>query len=200
MYLTFCFITFCLLCQAQVTTLKPGAKAPDIQLTNIDDKIVSLTDFAQAKGFIIVFTCNTCPYSKRYEQRVIALNERYAGLGFPVIAVNPNSAEVLPGESFAAMKKHAADNGFTFPYLFDKDQQVTTAFGPRSTPTVFVITKTSEGNIIAYSGAIDNDAANTNPNKISYVEEAVNALLNNKLPAISETKAIGCSISWKKKE
>lgn len=196
--IAFCFIVISFALHAQVTTITPGTVAPDIHLKNVNDKIVSFADYPAAKGFIVVFTCNTCPYSKRYEQRVIDLNNKFAALGFPVIAINPNDQIASPGDNFDEMKKHAASNKFTFPYLFDEGQLVTTAYGAKNTPHVFVINKTSQGNIVAYTGAIDNDAENSNTTKTKYVEDAVNALLSNDKPAVAVTKAIGCRIAWKK--
>lgn len=183
---------------AQLHTLQPGEKAPSINLKNVDGKTISFTDYTNAKGFILVFTCNTCPYSKRYEQRVIQLNDTFAKLGFPVLAVNPNDPELSPGDSFEEMKKHAASSGFTFPYLYDEKQTATLAYEPKSTPTAFVLNKTGNDFIIAYVGAIDNDAGNAEKNKTNYVADAVTALLNNQQPPITITKAIGCRISIKK--
>lgn len=197
-YIAICFVLFCFSLQAQVTTITPGKIAPDIKLKNVNDKLVSFDDYPSAKGFIVVFTCNTCPYSKRYEQRIIELNNKYSALGFPVIAVNPNDPQSSPGDSFEEMKKHAASNKFTFPYLYDDGQLITAAYGAKNTPHVFVISKTAQGNIVEYTGAIDNDAENTDPAKTKYVEDAITALLNNNKPAITITKAIGCRISWKK--
>ena len=183
---------------AQTVTLKPGQAAPDFKLRNVNDQFVSFSDYPSAKGFILIFTCNTCPYSRAYEKRMLDLHKKFASLGFPVIAINPNDAETSPDENFKKMQLHAKASHFTFPYLYDGGQIITALYGPRSTPQVFVVQKTPGGNIIAYAGAIDNDLQNTSADKISYVDEAVTALLNNKMPTISNTKAIGCRISWKK--
>src|SRR5258706_13459566 len=99
-YTAICFTLFCFSLHAQVTTIIPGKPAPVIKLKNVDNKFVSFDDYQSAKGFIVVFTCNTCPYSRRYEQRIIDLNNKYAPLGFPVIAVNPNDPVSSPGDSF----------------------------------------------------------------------------------------------------
>jgi peroxiredoxin len=197
-YITICFAFFSFSLHAQVTTITPGKIAPDIKLKNVNDKVVSFADYPSAKGFIVIFTCNTCPYSRRYEQRIIELNNKYGAMGFPVIAVNPNDPQSSPGDSFDEMKKHAASNKFTFPYLYDDGQLITTAYGARNTPHVFVISKTAQGNVVEYTGAIDNNAENIDPAKTKYVEDAITALLNNNKPAITITKAIGCRISWKK--
>jgi len=192
------FAFFNILSSAQVKTLAPGEIAPTIKLLNVDDKIVSLDDYSSARGFIIVFICNTCPYSKAYEQRIIELDKKYSGMGFPVIAINPNDPESSPGDSFAEMKKRAHASGYTFPYLYDEGQVITSSYGPKSTPYVFIISKNSNGNKIEYTGAIDNDTPNNDPHKIKYVEDAVTALMNNSSPSVAVTKAIGCRISWKK--
>ena len=130
--------------------------------------------------------------------RIIDLNNKYKPLGFPVIAINPNDPFSSPGDSFDEMKKHAASAKFNFPYLYDEGQLVTTAYGARNTPHVFIIKKTATGNIVEYTGAIDNDAQNIDAAKTKYVENAITALLNNDKPAVTVTKAIGCRISWKK--
>jgi len=197
-YLILCLILFSCVARAQVKTIAPGEIAPDIKLLNVDDKIVSFNNYPDAKGFIVVFICNTCPYSKAYEQRIIELNGKYSLLGFPVIAINPNDPGSSPGDSFEKMKERARSSQYTFPYLYDEGQVVTKLYGPKSTPTVFVISKTNRGNIIEYSGAIDNDTPNSNPDKTKYVEEAVSSILKNGKPKVTVTKAIGCRISWKK--
>ena len=183
---------------AQHPTLMPGIMAPDIALKSVNNKKVSLNDYPDAKGFIIVFTCNTCPYAKAYQQRIVALNKQFASQGFPVIAINPNDPAMSPGDSFEKMKNLAKAHQYTFPYLFDEGQLVTTQYGAKNTPHVFVVEKSNDNFIIEYVGAIDNDTQNTNPAKIKYVEDAVNALLKNNKPAVAFTKAIGCGVRWKK--
>ncbi len=192
------FALLSLFATAQTPTITPGKIAPDIALMNVDNKIVSFKDYPAAKGFIVVFTCNTCPYSKAYERRIIELNDKYASKGFPVIAVNPNDPQSSPGDTFEKMKEHAKSAKFNFPYLYDKGQVITALYGAKSTPHVFIISKTANGNIIEYTGAIDSDTQNADPNKTKFVEDALAALLNNKKPTLAVTKAIGCRVSWKK--
>ena len=180
-----------------IASLKAGDKAPDFNLLNVDDKIISFESYPKAKGFIIVFTCNGCPYAKAYEQRIIQLNEKYAPMGFPVIAINPNDPEVSEGDSFKMMKELAKTKKYTFPYLFDKGQKVTNIYGARATPHIFLVSKTANGNIIEYTGAIDNDTEDTNPTKVKYVENGITSLMNNQKPSVTMTKAIGCSVKRK---
>ncbi len=187
----------CLAAQAQPPTLRPGSAAPQISLPDIDGKTVSFTDYPLAKGFIIVFTGNTCPYSKAYEGRIAALHKKYAPLHFPLIAINPNDARTSPGDSFEKMKARARAGHFSFPYLYDENQSITAQYGPHATPYIFIVEKTTSGNIIRYTGAIDDDTPGTNADKIKFAENALNALLRHALPAITTTKAIGCSVHWK---
>lgn len=173
---------------------KIGDVAADFSLMNIDGKKVSLSDYKEAKGFIITFTCNTCPYAVAYEDRIIALNNKYAPKGYPVIAIMPNNTQVKPGDNLAAMKKRAEDKGFTFPYLIDKEQTVYPKYGATKTPHVFLLEKTSKGNIVRYIGAIDDNYKSADAVKVKYTENAVDALLTGKNVPITETRAIGCSI------
>jgi peroxiredoxin len=173
---------------------KVGDLATDVSLSNIDGKMVSLTDYDDAKGFIVIFTCNTCPYSVAYEDRIIALDKKYAPLGYPVIAINPNDPAAQKGEELRDMKQRAENKGFTFPYLQDKGQNVYPKFGATRTPHVFVLEKQDKGNVVQYIGAIDDSSRNPKKVKQRYVADAVDALLAGQLPKVSTTKAIGCSI------
>ncbi len=177
---------------------KVGDIATDFKLRNIDNSFVSLKDYPKAKGFIIIFTCNHCPYSKAYEDRIIALDKKYKTLGYPVIAINPNDPELYPEDSFAAMKVRAIEKGFTFPYLFDEGQKIFPIYGATKTPHVFLLNKEKGNNIVKYIGAIDNNFDDPNDVTAFYVEDAVNSLLNNKPIANATTTAIGCSIKTKK--
>ena len=171
---------------------KVGDTIEDFKLKNIDDKMVSLSDYTNAKGFVIIFTCNMCPYSVANEDRIIALDKKYKKLGFPVIAINPNDPKASRGDGFEDMKVRASEKGFTFPYLFDEGQKVYPKFGATKTPHVYIVSKKTMK--VEYIGAIDNSSRN--PDKVTekYVEDAVDALLAGKKPAKTETRAIGCSI------
>ena len=96
--------------------MKVGDTAPDFALKNIDGKTVSLADYTNAKGYVVIFTCNTCPYAVMYEQRIIELHDKYAAKGYPVIAINPNDPDVKPGDSFEKMQQRAAAKEFPFIY------------------------------------------------------------------------------------
>jgi len=174
-----------------------GDAVADFKLKNVDGKMVSLADFKDAKGFIVIFDCNTCPMSRAYNSRIIALNKKYASQGFPVVLINPNSAEVVAEESFDAMQKHAKEHGYDFPYLYDQAQDVVRKFNPTNTPHTFVLSKNSDGLKVAYIGAIDNNSRDGAKADKHFVEEAVNELLAGKPVTVTKTKAIGCTVKWK---
>lgn len=169
-----------------------GDTIVDFRLKNIDDTMLSLSDFGEVKGYVIIFTCNTCPYSVANEDRIIALDKKYKPLGFPVVAINPNDPAVVAGDSFAKMKERANDKGFTFPYLFDEGQEVYPKFGATKTPHVYIVTENDMQ--VQYIGAIDNSSRDEDAVTEKYAENALDALLAGKAIEKKETRAIGCSI------
>lgn len=171
-----------------------GDVATDFELMNVDGKKVSLSDYKDAKGFILTFTCNTCPFAVAYEDRIIALDKKYASKGYPVIAIMPNNTDVKPGDNMEAMKARAESKGFTFPYLLDDGQKIYPQYGATKTPHMFVLEKTGEGNVVRYIGAIDDNYKDASAVKEKYVENAVDALLSGKSVEKTQTKAIGCTI------
>ena len=187
------------LSQAQNATLKAGDTAPDFKLKNVDGKEVSFASFPKAKGYIVVFTCNTCPYAVGYEQRIIDLDNKFRPQGYPVIAINPNDPEASKADTFDKMQDLAKNKKYPFPYLFDAGQKVTDQYGAKRTPHLFIISKTATGNVVEYVGAIDNDPEGKNPQKIKYAEDVIAALKSNQKPAITQTKEIGCTVKRKAK-
>jgi peroxiredoxin len=176
-----------------------GDKVQDFKLKNVDGRDVSMSLFPDAKGFIVVFTCNHCPYSVAYEDRIEALNKKYNSKGYMVIAINPNDPAIAPGDSYDAMKERAKEKNFSFPYLYDEGQSVMKNFGAQRTPHVFVVSNNGNENYkVEYIGAIDDNYEDATAVKKRYVEDAVDALLNGKKPETTFTKAIGCSVKVKK--
>ncbi len=175
-----------------------GDKATDFNLRNIDGKHVSLSDYPEAKGFVVIFTCNHCPYAKAYQDRIIALDKDYKTKGYPVIAINPNDPSLVPEDSFEEMKIRANEKGYTFPYLFDASQEVYKIYGATRTPHVYVLKKDAQGNLIVkYIGAIDDNYQDAGAVKQAYLRNALDDLLSGKDPELAFTKAIGCTIKSK---
>lgn len=173
---------------------KIGDTATDFSLKGVDGEIHSLASQKDAKGYIVIFTCNHCPFSKMYEDRIIALQTEFGPKGYPVIAINPNNPEVAPDDSYEKMKIRAKEKGFNFPYLFDEGQKIYPQYGATKTPHVFLL---DNKKVVKYIGAIDDNARNAASVKERFLANAVNALLKGKKIKTTNTKAIGCSIKTK---
>jgi peroxiredoxin len=177
---------------------KVGDKAADFKLKNVDGKVIGLADYPNAKGFVVVFTCNNCPYAKAYQDRIIALDKEYKAKGFPVIAINPNDPTVEPADSYEAMVNRAKEKGYTFPYLFDAKQEVYKLYGATRTPQTFVLERNDKKELIVkYIGAVDDNYQDVAAVKQPYLENALEALLSDKEPDPNFTKTIGCTIKSK---
>jgi len=170
----------------------------DFSLKNVNGKLVSLKDYPKAKGFIIVFTCNHCPFAKLYFPRLNELNREYLAADVPLIAVSSSDTVVYEDDTYPKMKEKAKKEKFGFPYLFDEQQAVAKNFSAQKTPHAFVIWKEQGKYVIKYSGAIDDNGANPEKVKNHYVANAVDALLNGKEVSEKETKSIGCQVNFRK--
>lgn len=175
---------------------QPGDKATDFKLKSVDGKMYSMADYKDAKGFIIVFTCNTCPFAVKYEDRVNSLAKKYAAKGYVLLAINPNDPAVQPADTYELMQEKAKNEGFIFPYLVDEGQKIYPQYGATKTPHVFLLDKNL---VVKYIGAIDDNSDDASAVKEKYLENAIAALEKGSEPSPSLTKAIGCSIKTKKK-
>lgn len=173
---------------------KVGDTAADFTLKGVDGKMHSLADMKEAKGFVVTFTCNHCPYAIMYEDRLVALQSEFGPKGYQVVAINPNDPDVKPDDSFDNMIIRAEEKKFNFPYLIDEGQKLYPIFGATKTPHVFLLDSKLE---VKYIGAIDDNARNADEVEDRYLANAINALEAGKNPDPSMTKAIGCSIKTK---
>jgi len=174
--------------------IQVGDMAPDFALMNVDGETVSLSGMADAQGYIVIFTCNHCPYSVAYEDRIIELHNTYAPQGFPVVAINPNDPDKVPEDSFEAMQVRASEKGFPFPYLFDDGQKVFPQYGATRTPHVFLLDKDLT---VRYIGAIDDNHTDATAVQNAYLANAIKAVINGQAADPDFTKAVGCSIKVK---
>ena len=175
---------------------QPGDKATDFKLKSVDGKNYSMSDYKDAKGFIVVFTCNTCPFAIKYDDRVNALAKKYKSKGYVLLAINPNDPDVQPKDAYNLMQAKAKDEGFVFPYLVDEGGKIYPQYGATKTPHVFLLDKNL---VVKYIGAIDDNADDATAVKEKYLENAIASLEKGNDPSPSVTKAIGCSIKSKKK-
>lgn len=173
-----------------------GDRAEDFSLLNVDGRMVSLSDYPNAKGFIVVFTCNHCPYAQLYEQRIIDLHRKFNPKGFPVIAINPNDPSIVPDDSYDEMQRRSREMRYPFVYLFDSTQNVYPKFGASRTPHVFILDKTL---VVRYIGAIDDNPETPSAVRQRYADNAITALLRGERPDPDFTRAIGCTIKRKRR-
>jgi peroxiredoxin len=176
---------------------KVGDKAGDFNLKNVDKKMVSLSGLQNNKGAIVIFTCNHCPFSIAYEDRIIALHKKYESLGYPVVAINPNDEKKVPEDSFKNMIKRAREKKFPFVYLHDSTQEIARMYGAVRTPHVYLLSKSGSTYTVEYIGAIDNNSQEPDSVTERYVEKAIDELLSGQKVTTTSTKAIGCTIKWK---
>jgi len=192
--------------QAEPKTLEPGAKAPDFSLPGIDGKTYTLKDFDKSPVLVIIFSCNHCPTAQAYEDRIIAISKDYKSKGVALVMISPNSTKALNlselgytdmGDSFEEMQLRAQDKGFTFPYLYDGDEQkCALTYGPAATPHCFVFDK---NRILKYAGRVDG-SEKPGTGKGEDLRNAIDAVLSGKPVNTPVTKVFGCSIKWSWKD
>jgi peroxiredoxin len=178
---------------------KTNLNLVDFKLKNVDGNIVSLINYPNAKGFIVVFTCNHCPFAKLYPPRLNELNNKYKPLGVPLIAISSTDTMMYEEDTYPNMVTKAKEEQFNFPYLFDEMQEVAKNFKAQKTPHAFVIWKENKKWVVEYNGAIDDNGMEAKLVSQQYVADAVNALLSGKRILTKETKSIGCQIAFRKK-
>ncbi len=181
-------------------TLEIGSQAPDFTHKGVDDKTYTLADFAKSKVLIVVFSCNHCPTAQAYQDRLNEIYNKYTPKGVSLVVISSNSSKSLNlweqgwsdlGDSFEEMKIRAKDKGFTFPYLYDGDDQKTAIeYGPMATPHAFVFDKDRK---LKYVGSIDESMEK---GKGELLKNAIDAVLEGRKIEKPVTKVFGCSTKW----
>jgi len=157
-------------------------------LEGVDGKRHALADIASDKLVVVVFTCNSCPVAVDYEDRIIAFAKAHAAeIAVVAINVNPGTEERLE-----PMKQRATEKNFPYPYLYDDSQQIARDYGAVFTPQFFVLDSERK---IAYMGGMD-DSSNAKAVTQRYLEDAINAVLAGRRPAVDEAPAPGCRIRY----
>ena len=182
--------------EKQTINSQIGKVIPAFSLRNIDNKTVNLVDYKNAKGFIVVFTCNHCPFAKLYTQRLNDLSKHYDSLGVYLLAINSMDTGIYEDESFSLMQKRAETEGYLFPYLQDASQKTGKLFKAKHTPQAYVLWKENNNWVIKYTGAIDDNGENP-PLANPFIAKAVDALLKGEIISNSETETFGCRIIYR---
>ena len=200
--ITFSFLTITCLVLISATKPSPGYKVGDtvenFSLKNIDGSMLDLSTYLkkmEAKGAVVVFTCNTCPYAVATEDRLVSFDKKYSAMGYPLIAVNPN-VPYTEKESFESMQLRAKEKSFSFPYLADETQDVARAFGAKKTPHVFLLQIEEEVLKLRYVGAFDDNPMKSEKVKQAHTEIALEELIAEKPISKPKVKAIGCTVKW----
>jgi peroxiredoxin len=167
-----------------------GSKVADFTLKDGQGKTVSLSDFADSKTVVVVFTDNQCPYAKLYENRLVTLSSTYAARGVQFIFINPG---VGLGEGSDSMADLAAKN-YSFPYLADEGQRISQQFGATKTPEVFVLHNMGGEFVLKYKGAIDDNPQVESGVRNNYLKTVIDDVLANKNINPGDRRATGCMI------
>jgi peroxiredoxin len=173
-----------------------GNKIENFTLVNtINNRPVSLSDYANDRGVVVVFASNYCPYSKLYEDRIIALANQFEGQGIKFLLVNSNTSADNIDDTIEEMAKHAKVKDLKIPYLADKEHIVSNRLGATKTPEAFVLQNTGNGAfIVKYKGAIDDNPQLPNAVTAFYLKDAINAVVNKRNLAVVDKRATGCMI------
>ena len=175
--------------------LEIGAKAPatDVKMKGVDGKEVSIKDVMGAKGTLVVFTCNACPYAKGWETRIVDLGNAYAAKGIGMIAINANDPKVVADDGYDQMVTRAKERGMKYPYVMDATSEVAKAFGAARTPEAFLFD--AQGKLV-YHGAVDDNVESAEKVTKNYLKDALDSVVAGKEVSVKETKAVGCGIKW----
>lgn len=173
--------------------LQLGKPLVDFKLPGVDGKTYTPSDFADKPVLVVAFWCNHCPYVRAYEDRTIALAKEFADR-VAFVAINANDAVKYPEDSFQNMQARAKEKAYPFPYLHDESQEVARAYGATRTPEFFVF---DQSRTLRYHGRLDDNWENPFEVKQQYLRDALNALLNEQEPPVTQTEPVGCTVKWK---
>lgn len=191
-----CFLFLAITAIAGGNQLQLGEKAPytDVKMAGTSGEELSLADLKMENGIVVIFSCNTCPFVLAWENRYNDIYHWAKKNGVGLAMLNSNYQKRSGDDSLDAMKQHAAEKGYDFPYLVDRESLIANAFGGQTTPHVFLFDKAFK---LVYKGAIDDNYKNAADVKEEYLKDAISSLANGEKIEIGETNPLGCSIKRK---
>ena len=163
----------------------------DVMMKNATGKEISLEKAAGKNGLLVMFSCNTCPYVIKNQERTLAAAKQAASYQFGTILLNSNEAQRSAEDSYTAMKTYAKDQGYTFPYTMDDNSLIADAFGATRTPECFLFDNNMK---LVYHGAIDDNPSDAASVSKRYLEAAMKQVIDGEEVAVKESKSVGCSI------
>ncbi|MBI87143.1 MAG: thioredoxin family protein [Candidatus Marinimicrobia bacterium] len=179
----------------QAAELEIGSQMPntDYLLNDISGNQITLNSIKGKNGTLIIFSCNTCPWVIRWEDRYVEIASSYSKRGIGMIAINSNVARFNGDDSLNKMKRHAKEKKYNFPYVQDPKAKLAYAFGATKTPHVYLF---DNKDILIYRGAIDDNARNKSKVDEAFLKNALDQMLAGEEITKSTSKALGCSIKF----
>ena len=177
------------------TEIALGSPAPDFSLPSVEGKVYSLKDFDDAKGLVVMFICNHCPYVVAVEDRILALAREYQPQGISFVGICSNDPTDYPEDAPAKLKERWQKKNYGFPYLIDESQEVAKAYDAVCTPDLYVF---DGGRRLFYHGRIDDHWQESDKVQHRELAAALDLLLKGEAPPAKQQPSMGCSIKWKK--
>ena len=178
------------------TMLTLGTKAPDFSLPDVvSDKTISLKDFSDKKGLLVMFICRHCPFVKHVQKELAKIGKDYENKNFGIVAISSNDMETHPDDSPENLKRQAEELGFNFPYCYDETQEVAKSYTAACTPDFFLFDKERK---LVYRGQLDNSRPG-NFKKVTGkdLREAIDSVLADRPVSQEQKPSAGCNIKWK---
>ncbi len=187
------FVGFGLLSFIAIDELPIGADMPkaDVKMKDISGKEISLKDAGGKNGLLVMFSCNTCPYVIKNQERTREICRYALENNIGVVLVNSNEGQRNEEDSYEAMKEYARKQNYNWYYAVDKNAVIADAFGAKRTPENFLFNK--EGKLV-YHGAIDDNPSDADNVNRKHLKEAMTELLNGKDIAVKTSRSVGCGI------
>jgi len=170
-----------------------GWKARDFSLMGVDGKTYSLKDVRGARGTLVVFICNHCPFVKAIIGRLVDEVAALKALGIGVIGIMPNDTKASPGDSFENMKAFAKEHRLNFPYVIDQTQDVARDYEAVCTPDFFGFNARDE---LQYRGRLDESRMQLVNGARRELYEAMKQIADTGEGPKEQIASIGCSIKW----
>ena len=167
---------------------------PDLKLKDISGKEIAMKEAKKEKGLLVMFSCNTCPYVIKNQQRTIAISEYALKMNVGVIILNSNEALRADEDSYDAMKDYAKTQNYKWNYVVDKNNEVADAFGANRTPECFLFDNNLK---LVYHGAIDDNPSNADAVVKEHLKNAIDELKAGKDITVKESRSVGCTIKRK---
>ena len=174
-----------------------GSNMPkaELKMKDVSGKDISIKNVVKSNGVLVMFSCNTCPYVVKNQERTIAINAYAQKMNVGVIVLNSNEAYRTEDDSYEAMQAYAKDQKYNWSYAVDKNNEMADAFGAKRTPEIFLFDKTL---LLVYHGAIDDNPSDASAVGRHHLKEAINELASGKEISVKESRSVGCGIKRNK--